>query len=152
MMIDAHRSRTTLRAIALCLGALTFVGIGAVSGCSEDDVEIPDELRGDPYCAVIVNSYGYFEDGTRLLIANYPRNAVAVSCVCSDLDEILSGARDQELNDLALEECQYWASTKDFVSNDCLEDYAAGEWLQLIVHAEGEDAGYKPADFDCYGP
>ena len=150
-MLAVPHSRSTLRAIVLCLGGFVVGGLSAVSGCSQDDVEIPDELRGDPYCALIIGSHGYFEDGSQMLIADYSIEAVAVACVCSDSEEILSGARDQELNDLALEECQYWASTKDFVSDDCLADHASGEWLDIILLAEDEDAVYKPTDFDCYG-
>jgi hypothetical protein len=36
---------------------LTFVAVavlGQLSACSDDIVEIPQELRGDPYCALII--------------------------------------------------------------------------------------------------
>ena len=123
------------------------------NGCAAEPVEIPDELRGDPYCALIIGTYGYFESGDRLLIVDYEDGYVAGGCVCAEDDEdVFSGALDDEINAASLEECRRQAASQDFVSDECEEDYANREWLDLIVAAEGEYERLAPDGPDrCLG-
>jgi hypothetical protein len=118
-------------------------------GCSDELVEIPEELRGDPYCALIIGTYGHYDDDNRWMIVNYATGFVAAGCICATASDIASGARDDELNDAALAECRAQAATKDFVWDECQIDYEAREWLDVIIRAEGDDAHIKPPALRC---
>ena len=138
--------RSNLRRLGL---AVTLAA--SSTGCAADPTELPDELRGDPYCALIIGTHGYFEDGDRLLIVDYEDGHVAAGCICAeDEDEVFSGALDDEINAASLEECRRQAATQDFVSDECEDDYASGEWMDLIVKAEDDYAWLDP-ELRCFG-
>lgn len=142
----ATLSRGCLLGLALALGT----GLGGV-GCRDDIVEIPHDLRGDPYCALVVGTWGHFADGSVWLIANYETESVAGGCVCATAEEIESGARDDELNDAALAECKRQAATMDFAWDECEEDHATREWLDIIILADDTSDIPPPTGLHCFG-
>ncbi|WP_106390183.1 hypothetical protein [Enhygromyxa salina] len=123
-----------------------------MSGCGDDDiVEIPEELRGEPWCMLIVGTWGHYDDGSSEMILNEATGSAAAGCLCASRDDILAGTRHDELNGVALDICQDIAATKNFAWDECQEDHDSGYWLVAYVHAEGDDAHFKPAGLQCYG-
>lgn len=142
-----------IRTVALGFASMITVAVslGQMSACSEDTVEVPDELRGEPYCALIIGTYGHYDDDRRWLIVNYATEFVAVGCVCATPEDIESGARDDELNDAALAECEEQSATMDFAWDECQADHASREWLDVIISERSGDAHLIPPDLRCIG-
>ena len=141
-----HRGlwRLSAHALAVCVAGI---------GCAEDTTQIPEELRGDPYCMLIVGTYGHLEDGSNELILDYEREIVAAGCVCSNPENIESGERDEELNEAAFAVCQDQAAARGFVSDECREHYESGQWTGSISRCDaGSDCAQVPSpDLGCIG-
>ena len=63
-----------------------------------------------------------------------------------------SGTLLEEYNELAYDECKRLAALDpdDFVDDECLDYYEAGEWLKDIYFARGDWANGAPPEFTCY--
>ena len=120
-----------MEALNRTLSALIM--FAALTSCGGDEVfEIPDEFRGDPFCALVTGTYGYFEDGSKRLVADWDENVAVGGCVCSTHEEIATGVHDEEINERALQACLSAAAELGYVSNECQEHYDAGQWLGNI--------------------
>lgn len=142
-LLDHKLVRTSIIALSLATAL----------SCSDDTTEIPEELRGDPYCLYVTGSWGYFEDGSQLLIGNWNAGVVVGGCVCATEDEIRSGVREDEMHDRALEQCELYASMQDFVSDECVEDYESGSWLGLVMNCKPGSGceNVPPPELHCAG-
>ena len=132
----------TLSAVALLLAV--------ASGCGADQVEIPDSLRGEPACAWIIDSRGHFADGgTHILLDEMGRTGVA--CLCLTEEEFETGARHDELNDKALEVCNWLASQQDFAWDECQMDHDSERWLDFVFWSAGQTQRPEGDALGCVG-
>lgn len=139
---------------ALTRSSSVVLLFAVLMSCGSDDVfEIPDEFRGDPFCALVVGTYGYFEDGSKRLVADWDENVAVGGCVCSTHEEIATGVHDEELNEKALAACQAAAAELPYVSNECQAHYESGQWLEEIYPCEpGSDfEEVPPPELRCTG-
>ena len=130
--------------LALLLGALSPFA------CSDETVDIPEELIGKPYC-MIVGSWGHYADGTVHLIMNATATKNPAGCACARQEERWSPETLAMLNDLALEACKEAATHWDFEWDECQEDYDAETWIYSVMYVgeDGEDTYYLPPDLHC---
>jgi hypothetical protein len=138
-MVSPRACRVTL---ALMLG-------GLLGGCSDDFVDVPDELIGKPYCMIVAGTWGYFADGTQKVVSN--GNQAAAGCACVRQEELRSEQNLARLNDLALAACEQAAKQWDFVWHECQQDHESGYWTNSLRYV-GDDSDFpnlRPADLHC---
>lgn len=130
------RLQLHLRQLIVVLAAVV------VGSCSDDVVEVPDHLRGEPTCLWIIGSWGHFADGgMRLIIDEDAQFRTAAACVCMSDADYESGSRADELNDMALEICEDLATQNPFEWDECQQDHDDGEWLKYLFRSvEGGSA------------
>ncbi|MEM9456825.1 MAG: hypothetical protein AAGF11_21790 [Myxococcota bacterium] len=116
---------------------------------------------GEPACLWLIIPRGFYADGSRTKILD-PDGGAGRVCLCltdeeyDGLGERLSrrgfpepGTLLEEFNELAYEECKLLASFEDFVDDECLEYYEAGEWLKDIYWSEPPFDNGTPPGFTC---
>jgi hypothetical protein len=123
----------------------------ALAGCEERLADLDaDEDLARPACAPITG-WGYFDDGTQQVIFNENTGTAGTACLCMTVDEIVSGSLDDELNDLAFEECtrlvDVYSGGYDW--DDCEESYLAGNWPLGVSFAEGDVAWRNIEGLTC---
>lgn len=142
-----HLQRRPLTSLFLAL-------VGLVSGalaCADEVVEIPDELRGEPACAWVIDSLVHFADGGVRVLYDEQSGGTGAGCLCLSEQEFESGSRNQDLNDLALVVCNQLAAQHDFEWNDCQMDYESERWLDFVFWAV-EEFEHPTADaLGCVG-
>lgn len=128
-------------------GACVLLGMLAVA-CSERLVDFPDEMIGKPYC-VIIDSRGYYEDGSSRLIVS-PDGSPA-GCTCALPEERTAEETLERLNEAAFEACKAAAAPWDFDWDECQDDFESEAWLWHVFYA-GDDsdyAGFRTAGLEC---
>ena len=119
-----------------------------VLGCVDRVVELDEEPRY-PACAKVTGT-GYWEDGTRHVLVDERDGAVGTACLCLTQEEIQSGERDDEINDLAFAECTRLADVYSgkFDWDNCEESYTSGEWIASIAFAI-DDTAWRARGLVC---
>jgi hypothetical protein len=123
----------------------------ATACCDDDVVEIPEQLRGEPACAWVIDSHVHFADGGRTVIADEQTNWTGAACLCLTEEEFESRTRDQEFNDLALDRCNELAAQYDFEWSECQMDYESERWLDFVFWAAGEFEHPSADNLGCAG-
>lgn len=133
------------------LAALVAMATVPALGCV-DRVVGYDEEPSYPACATIT-ALGHWDSGAQYVIFNEQTGTAGTGCLCLTEQEIQSGERDDEINDVAFAECTRLADvySGDFDWDDCEANYLSGEWIASIAFAEGETAWKAPDDLDCSG-
>lgn len=139
-------TRATARGAAFVLALSGLCSLG----CSEETIEIPEELVGQPYCMIVAAAWGTFADGTGTTIL--VGNQSPAGCACVDPDQLESKETLARLNELAYAACEEAAKQWDFVWNNCLESREAEAWLQSLRYVgEGSQfPNFRPRDLHCY--
>ena len=121
---------------------------GTAPACSDEVVEIPEQLRGEPACAWVIDSQVHFADGSLRVLYDEQTKWTGAACLCVTEQDFESRSRDQEFNDLALQICNTLAAQHDFEWNDCQIDYESERWLDFVFwtsdgfeHPAAEDLG-----------
>ena len=148
--------------------ATVLIGVALVVGpsctCSDRTVDEPSMDGGEPACLWLISPRGTRADGTTSLIQDYANNRNGTVCLCITEQEYEalgerssrvgfpeSGTLLEEYNELAYDECKRLASIDpdDFVDDECLDYYEAGEWLKDIYFARGDWENGVPPGFEC---
>jgi hypothetical protein len=136
------------------LGGLLVVLFALVSGataCSDDLVEVPEYLRGEPACAWLIDTRVHFADGGHRLISDEQTRYTGAACLCVTEEEFESRSRDDEFNDLALDLCHELATQYDFVWSECQMNYESERWLDFVFWARGEFDHPSAHKLGCVG-
>ncbi len=126
--LHIHIRQLTLASI---LAALTACG-------ADEEVAIPDELRGEPACMWIMDTWVHFANGDMRLIIDEATDYTGAACVCMTEAEFESEARLDELNDMALQACEELAQQHEHEWDECQQDHDAGEWLDEVFWSAGD--------------
>ena len=126
--------------------------------------EIPEGYP-EPACLWLISPRGIKADGSRSIILDREHDRNGTVCLCLTQEEFdamgdrlqrvgfpESGTLLEEYNELAYDECKRLAALDpdDFVDDECLDYYEAGEWLKDIYFARGDWANGAPPEFTCY--
>ena len=123
-------------AVALLLG-------GCVDRQADFDDELPDEFAG----CMVVPAWGYYADGSQMYMYNEWGRTGTV-CMCMDLQELMDQSPEDELNDLAYEECVRIGGLYEFESTDCEAFYEEGKWVGIVPAVDG-DAWMNQTGLSC---
>jgi hypothetical protein len=136
---------------------MILIGLGlagvawTATACSEDLVEIPEELRGEPACAWVIDSFVHFEGDNLRVLYDEQTGWSGAACLCLTEEQFESRSRDAEFNDLALDICNKLAAQHEFIWNDCQMDYESERWLDFVYWAV-EDFEHPSAErLGCVG-
>lgn len=115
----------------LLRGALATVFAVALNaaGCANDTIELAE---GRPACVLILGTYGYYPDGSRLLVSDDDRNMVGSVCTCMTDEEFEGAVYHDELNDDALELCHELSDRLGFAWDECRQNHESGLWRERI--------------------
>lgn len=129
-----------------------LLSVANTLACSEDLVDIPETLFGEPVCMIAL-SRGHWEDGTAKLILDESRGLSPAGCACVPREERGDEETLDMLAELALAECERMAEALyDFDWNDCRADFDADAWdLSVLYVGPGSDEAeaYAPPDLHC---
>ena len=151
-----------LRAVA----AVMLAGL-VVSSCSCPDRVVGESPHGygEPACLWLISPDGFRADGSSSLIRDHELGRTGTVCLCLTEEEYASlgdrldrvgfperGTLLEEYNELAYEECKRLSALDpdDFVDDECLDYYEAGEWLKDIYFSRDEWDRGAPPGFTCY--
>ena len=104
--------------------------------CASEEVEIPDELRGEPACMWIIDTHLHLADGSTRLIHDETLGYTGTACACLTKAEFELELRHAELNDDALRACEGLAARREHEWNECLLNHGAGRWLGSVFWAK----------------
>lgn len=140
----------------ILVGWLAGASLVAFSGCSCSDRTIESDLESDPdhrkaACMWIGSTWGHFADGSVRMIVDEQISKSGSACLCLTEDEYWSQSRHDELNDLALQECDRLAMQHDFVRDECQEDYESEVWYDYTRWVTPNFDG-RPPGFTCAQP
>ncbi|NVB37298.1 hypothetical protein G6O69_05610 [Pseudenhygromyxa sp. WMMC2535] len=114
------------------LGVLLGAGaLGGLVACTERPLALGDSVADvyrEPACALLVDTWGHWEDGTRQLIMNHEAGSSISVCMCMSEEEFDSGVRDDELADLLLDACLAYSELYGYDWDECEEKRAESEW------------------------
>ena len=151
-----------LRALAL---GTTLASVVMGCSCSDRVVGEPPQGYGEPACLWLISPRGYRADGSSKHIVDHQNDRVGTVCLCLTQEEYdglgdrldrvgfpEAGTLLEEYNELAYDECKRLSAIdeRDFVDDECLDYYQAGEWLKDIYFARGGRAHGAPPGFTCY--
>ncbi|PRP95848.1 hypothetical protein ENSA5_37170 [Enhygromyxa salina] len=125
--------------------------IVALAGCADRTADFDDPAPTRVAC-VVITGWGYWDNGDKHVIINEETGSSGTACLCLTDEEVLSGARNEELNDLAFAECTRLVDlfSGGFDWDDCEENYLAGAWTSGLSFAEGDDhAWMNSGGLDC---
>ncbi len=128
-----------------------LIGSLVSASCGDDEVSVPDHLRGDPTCMWIVDTWGHFADGGKRLISDEKTRWAGAACVCMTDAEFESKSRADELNDMALEICEELATQHSFEWTECQQDHDDGEWLEFFFPSAGGAEHPSGTALGCVG-
>jgi hypothetical protein len=128
-----------------------LVLVGTSLACSDEVIEIPEQLRGKPACAWVGDSRVHFADGSHRLIYDEKAGWTGAACLCLSEEEFESKFRDDEFNHLALEICHDLAAQHDFAWSECQMDYESERWLDLVYWSVGDLAHPASDELGCVG-
>jgi hypothetical protein len=120
--------------VRLTLG-LVLITAGS---CGSDMVEVPDELRGEPACMWIMDSWMHFADGSMKFIHDEPTSQTGAVCACLTEQEFESQSWREELNDRALTLCEELADRHEHEWNECQQNHDEGVWLDQMYWSAGD--------------
>ncbi len=148
------------------LGLAAAVGLlGPSCSCSDRVVDEAPEGDGEPACIWLINPVGYRADGSVSKIMDHENSRTGTACLCiteeeydglgDRLDRVGvpdSGTLLEEFNEIAYDECKRLSSIDpdDFVDDECLDYYEAGEWLKDIYFSRDNWDNGAPPGFTCY--
>ena len=153
-----------LRVARIATIALVVAGPGC--SCSDRVVGDVPQGYGEPACLWLISPKGFRADGSCSTIhdsANGGRVGTVCLCLTEEEYDTLGDRPDrvgfpergtllEEFNELGYDECKRLSAIDedDFVDDECLDYYLAGEWLKDIYLAlEPWDDGLPPG-FTCY--
>ncbi|NJK32116.1 MAG: hypothetical protein HC927_06700 [Deltaproteobacteria bacterium] len=116
--------------------------------CSERQLDGEIEDPRSAACMVGV-AHGYWDDGGLLVIREWATGTAFTACLCLTEEEFSTKSREDELNDMLLEECERQAAMKDFDSNDCQEFYDSEYWLLMVSWARGDNEWMRTPGLSC---
>jgi hypothetical protein len=152
----------------LYLRTLAFVVAIVGPGCSCSDRVVGDEPQGygQPACLWLISPRGFRADGSSSLLLDHENNdQTGTVCLCLTEQEYDSlgerservgfpepGTLLEEFNELGYDECKRLSTIDedDFVDDECLDYYQAGEWLKDIHWDRGNWDRGAPPGFTCY--
>jgi hypothetical protein len=130
--------------------ALTIVTCAVTAGaCSDRVATVDDEILTRPACMWIIGTDGHWSDGSLRVIYDESRGRAGTACLCLTEEEFESKTHHDQLNDLALVECERLASVHQFDWDECQQDHEAGAWLGDVFWAAGFYANGLPSGFVC---
>lgn len=157
---SGHHHRTLISAALI----LSVTGTGPSCNCSDRVLGEEPADGSEPACLWLINPRGFRADGSSSLIQDHvnQRNGTVCLCITEDEYDALgerlsrvgfpeSGTLLEEFNELAYEECKRLSDLDEdeFVDDECLDYYEAGEWLKDIYLARGDWANGTPPGFYC---
>ena len=120
-----------------------------LAACGDDLVDTSADSDREPACMWIVGTRGHFADGTTMLFSDEANNRAGTACLCITQDEYDSKSRHDELNDLALAECERLAEPYGFEWNECQMDHDSDAWMNSVFWAKGNFDNGPPPGFSC---
>lgn len=151
-----------LRAVAVSLAAA--IG-GSSCSCSDRIVGEPPQGYGEPACIWLISPRGFRADGSVSTILDHDNQRSGTACLCLTEEEYDSlgdrldrvgfpepGTLLEEFNEVAYDECKRLSAIDedDFVDDECLDYYEAGEWLKDIYFSRDDYDNGAPPGFTCY--
>jgi len=153
----------------LCFRALVVITACAFAGpncaCPDRTVGETPEGQTQPACLWLISPRGFRADGSPSVIFDRDYHRSGTVCLCLTQEEYDAmgerldrvgfpepGTLLEEYNELAYEECKRLSAidTDDFVDDECLDYYKAGEWLKDIYFNRGSWDNGAPPGFTCY--